>query len=335
MAKTAQNWIDDGEKYALLGLSVRLSDPTAVALNPPPAFQVIGANDFTVPEEWRGWLGTVGVQEVEACDLFIAAKKRSKAPGILDGENIELTNRIWDFWRGLLLSGTFATAHKPVILTGSCRNGEVGLRQQQDLEAPVPQDFHPYPEMTPQQFQEAGSIAQALERLAATRQGSNRWRFNRVLHLYTQTRTESDLLERIHQYARCIDGLILCDPGKSAKQFKSRTELFIGPHHHDLMGEIYDVRSSVEHPHEDRYLDPLKRETQVDLTKKEAVIEHIARTTLARIIVNAPLWAHFTNKTALASFWAKPPAERQAIWRQPIDPMKALVEFDERFLPKV
>jgi hypothetical protein len=99
------------------------------------------------------------------------------------------------------------------------------------------------------------------------------------------------------------------------------------------MGEIYDVRSSVEHLHEDRYLDPFKRKTQVDLTKKEAVIEHIARTTLARVVHNDHLWQHFTNKAALAEFWAKPDAERQAIWGDPIDPMVALKEFDERHLP--
>jgi hypothetical protein len=35
----------------------------------------------------------------------------------------------------------------------------------------------------------------------------------------------------------------LPDPGKTKQKFKSRTELFIGPRHHDMMGEIYDVRS--------------------------------------------------------------------------------------------
>ena len=100
------------------------------------------------------------------------------------------------------------------------------------------------------------------------------------------------------------------------------------------MGEIYEVRSAVEHLHEDRYLDPLTRPVQVDLIKKEAVIEHIARTTLARIVLNDALWPHFTSKTALAAFWAKPAADRQAIWGDPIDPMDALVEFDERYLPE-
>ncbi|MBC9880875.1 hypothetical protein G8O24_26465 [Bradyrhizobium sp. INPA01-394B] len=335
MGQKHESWIADGEKYALLGLGVKITDPAVGELDLSPNFRVIGGNEFTIPPEWREWLGSIRIEEVDACTLFIACKLKSSTPDVLDGENNLLTHRAWAFFRGLLLSAPFATAHRPVILTGSCRDGEVGLRQQQDLEAPVPNDFRPYPDITPDEIRQAAEIAMRLEKLAETRQGSNRWRFNRVLHLYTQTRTERDLLERIHQYARCIDGLILCDPGKSAKQFKSRSELFIGPKHHDLMGEIYEVRSAVEHLHEDRYLDPVTRHTQIDLTKKEAIIEYIARTTLSRIVLDETLWPHFTSKASLTGFWAQADVNRKLIWGSPIDPMAALEEFDERYLPGV
>ena len=330
---TSRSWIADGEKYGLLGLSVKVTDPEVSKLDLSPRFQIIGANDFSVPDHWRGWLGTIRVEEVEACDLFVAAKLVSATPGVLDAENIQLNNRVWGFYRGLLLSSTFATAHKSVVLTGSCAGGEVGLRQIQELDAPVSNDFRPYPDVTLASFSEAATLSERLERMLATRQGSNRWRFNRILHLYTETRAELEILARIHQYTRCIDGFVTTGPGQGRKDFRSRTRLFIGPGYPDLMGEIYDVRSSVEHLHEDRYLNPFLRETQVDLVKKEAIIEHIARTTLARIAHNEPLWEHFTNKAALANFWAKPEDERQAIWGDPIDPMLALAEFDERYLP--
>ena len=329
------SWIANGEKYALLGLAVKVTDPDVGKLDLSPHFQIIGGSDFTIPPEWREWLGSIRVEEVEACDLFIAAKLQSATPDVLDGENILLTNRVWGFYRGLLLSSTFATAHKPIVLTGSCRDGVVGLRQQQDLDAPVPNDFRPYPDVPAAEFRQAADIAARLERMAATRQGSNRWRFHRVLHLYSETRATPEILERIHQYTRCVDGFVTTGPGQGRKHFKSRTELFIGPRHHELTGEIYDVRSSVEHLHEDRYLDPLLRATQVDLTKKEAIVELIARTTLARIVLSDTLWQYFTNKAALADFWAKPAAEQQAIWGPSIDPMEALAEFDERYLPKV
>ena len=53
-----------------------------------------------------------------------------------------------------------------------------------------------------------------------------------------------------------------------------------------MTGEIYDERSAVEHLHENRYLEGLIV-IRLDLLKKEAVTDHIARTVLARIIGNS------------------------------------------------
>jgi hypothetical protein len=119
-----------------------------------------------------------------------------------------------------------------------------------------------------------------------------------------EARTNADILGRLHQYSRCIDGLILPNAGETKRQFKSRTELFIGPCHHELMGEIYDVRSAVEHLHENRYLESFDRETRLDLLKKEATAEHIARNAIARIVGDSNLWHHFANTSALGKFWA-------------------------------
>lgn len=51
--KQAQNWILDGEKYALLGLSVKVTDPDIAKLDLSPNFQIIGGNDFKVPSTLR------------------------------------------------------------------------------------------------------------------------------------------------------------------------------------------------------------------------------------------------------------------------------------------
>jgi hypothetical protein len=72
---------------------------------------------------------------------------------------------------------------------------------------------------------------------------------------------------RLHQFCRCIDGLILSEPGQGRNQFKSRTELFVGSRHHSLMGEIYAIRSDVEHLHEHKYLEVFDRPTRLDLAK--------------------------------------------------------------------
>ena len=97
--------------------------------------------------------------------------------------------------------------------------------------------------------------------------------------------------------------MILPDIGKTNQQFRSRTELFMGPHHHQLMGEIYDVRSNVEHLHEYRYLETFDRAVRLELVRKEAIVEHVVRRVLARIIGDRSLWPYFANTSALTAFW--------------------------------
>jgi hypothetical protein len=109
-------------------------------------------------------------------------------------------------------------------------------------------------------------------------------------------------------------------------------KLFIGPKYHDLMGEFYDNRSSVEHLHEDRLLEPFDRTKRLELLRKEAMIEHIARTALSRIVANEILWPHFASRVELENFWELKPAERQKIWGSPVDPGAALPDFDPRML---
>jgi hypothetical protein len=141
------------------------------------------------------------------------------------------------------------------------------------------------------------------------------------------------LLDRLHQYCRCIDGLILSEPGSGLKQFKGRTELFIGPRHHDLMGKLYAIRSDVEHLHEHKYLERFDRTDRLDLVQKEAIAEHIARNALAHILRNPGLWPHFGNTAALAPFWKLNPTDRQKLWAAPpIDPVDALADFDPKYI---
>ena len=74
------------------------------------------------------------------------------------------------------------------------------------------------------------------------------------------------------------------------------------------------------------------RESARKRLKKEAIIEHVARAALARIIGNNTLWPHFANTSALARFWALAVAERQQIWGDPIDPMDAVADFDPKYI---
>ena len=276
-------WIADGEKYALVGLEVKLEGtppPEQIA----PNLWILTATTFDVPSEWREWLGSIRADEIAGSNLFLVSKLASATPDILDGENRSLQQRVWYFYVGLLLSVMFSPSHKPVMLTGARRDGVIGVRQQRDLELPAPQVLPRYPPIVADDIVLAAQLGQKLDAMQPVSVPDGLWRFSHALHIYVETRAVGDLLDRIHQYCRCIEGLILPSAGNTKKQFKSRTELFIGPTHHDLMGALYDIRSDVEHLHENRYLETFDRGVRLNLVKKEAIVEYVARAALVRII---------------------------------------------------
>lgn len=137
---TSLNWIADGEKYALVGLSVKTEGTLPQGII-SPRLSILTRTQFEFPSLWKEWIGTIRSKQVESSNLFLLSKIKSEHVGILDGENRTLEHLVSLFYAGLVLASPFSVAHKPVRLTGSRRNGEVDVRSQADFEIPVPNAF--------------------------------------------------------------------------------------------------------------------------------------------------------------------------------------------------
>jgi len=326
-------FIQDGEKYALVGLNGPLK-PHIPSGKVGAKLWVRTDAQFKVPENWRALLGSYRTSEVENCNLFLISKEASSALDVLNEENEILRQRVWEFYVGLLLASRFATTQHPVTFTGSRRGGEIDIRRQEDLERAIPSIIPPgFPAIAYDEVQCAARLAENIEKLATARIRGGHWRLFRTLEVYVKARANASLIDRIHQYCRCIEGMILPDPGKTKQQFKSRSELFIESGHHDLMGALYDIRSAVEHLHESKYLENCDRNERLELARKEAIAEYIARNILARVIGHKALWKHFANTSALKKFWTLPKEDRRAIWGNPIDPLEPVAAFNPEDIP--
>lgn len=326
----AIDWLNENEKYAAFTLEVKLEDGAASARSGDVALIVGG--QFPLDEHWRGWMGSVAVEHVEDANLFLVASMPSAAPGILDAESAVLKQRAYNTYVGLQLVSRFAPAHKPMLILGGLESGELTVRSLDEFDVPVPSIAVPYPEVTMDELHRAVAVGANLHAITTADIPGGYWRLFRTLRIYTESRTNRDLVERVHQFSRCIDGLILPAIGETKKQFKSKTELFIGPGHADLMGEIYDLRSADEHLNDNKYFEEFDREVRLGGVKKELVVEYIARTALARIIGTPALWPHFANHDALYAFWKLEPAARRAIWGEPIDLAVATADFEPHYI---
>jgi hypothetical protein len=329
--RDSASWIDDGEKYAVIALSVKFDDPVPLQQMTPHHWAFADTR-FDMPEHWREWLGTIRTEEVGGSNLFLLSKMPSQAPEIVNAETAELKRHAGHFYAGLLLASPFAPAHKPVMLAGYRQNGEINVRSQDDYEPAIPSIVRHYPSVTFAELQLAAKIASQIAAVETTPFSGGHWRLFRIFHLYLEARAIQDNMDRLHQYCRCIDGLIVSKQGEAKKQFKSRTELFIGPRHHTLMGDTYAVRSDVEHLHENKHLEVFDRDARLDLVKKLEMMEFIARSALVRILLDRNLWPHFANTTALQAFWTLDGHERRKLWGDVIDPNDALADFDPRYI---
>ena len=108
--RTMTTWLRDGEKYALIGLAVKI-EHSILFREIVPGLWAWTDQRLEVPPHWREWLGSIRAGEIEGCNLVLLSKKPSATPGILDGENQLLQRRVWGFYIGLLLSSTFTYFH--------------------------------------------------------------------------------------------------------------------------------------------------------------------------------------------------------------------------------
>lgn len=199
------------------------------------------------------------------------------------------------------------------------------VRSISTLESPVPLLTYYYPEITEEQLAMAVKLAAKLLIFFA-KPYELRQRLTRVLQIYTDARCVRGLLDSLHQYCRCIEGFILPETGETGKQFKSRTELFVGPRMHNEFEELYNIRSAVEHLHENKYLDNRDKQTRISILKKQLLAELVARTSVQRIILDDKLCDIFSTTTRLAEFWGLTAEERRLKWGDFLNP--SLMQFD-------
>ena len=319
--------VQPGNKFALVAIRCRTLDlpprlklaPDVFAITSPPV-------EFG--DHWKEWLGTIRYENFQNSHLFFLATAASTNPEILDDENHALHGRLWRLLVGLLLAGRTAF-EKPDFLLGAHNNHGLSIRQigeHQPATVILGIGSHPIEAET---LRRAWKIAQQIDDWNGS---GSAWRINSVLTNFVETRARPGIPDQIHQFCRCIEGFILPDAGGTKRQFKSRTEMFIGPGKHDLIGQIYDVRSEVEHLHHQKLIEPAGRRERLDLARYAAILEAIARGCFTRLLSTPNLWPHFRTDVALQNFWGLTDAERRSLWGPATQISDLITDFQEDWI---
>jgi hypothetical protein len=311
--------IPPDHKYATLALRVnRLDFQFSDPFNLDRERLVTREFPLSMPDHWQKWLGTIKVDNLSKANLFLFVHTPSRTPEILDGENKRLSDIIHCLYFGLLMSFPYIDHGEGTLLTGVNHNDEIDVREVTPYLAVLSSpgchgatidDSHLYLTM---------KTTDGISKLKGIGEYKRTWR---IIHAFYAALKAKELGVRIHQFVRCIEGFILPEIGKTRRQFISRVALFIGSGQDEFLGDLFDVRSAVEHLH-----GPYKDISAHDRIQKDLLLanlgfkaETITRYCLQRLFTTDTLWSHFKDDEMLEKFWALKPAERERIWGAPID----------------
>jgi hypothetical protein len=129
--------------------------------------------------------------------------------------------------------------------------------------------------------------------------------------------------DRLHQFVRSLEALILPDIGKTEKQFAHRCQTFAraSDDTRDLLLEAFAMRSDTEHLHSwDEAVQNYPVDQREDVCwQRTRQIEHLACDAYSRLLRDAVLREHFRTDAATAAFWKMPDHQRHALWSKPLD----------------
>ncbi|NIZ03447.1 hypothetical protein [Thalassospira lucentensis] len=319
-------WLEDGQKFAVIGLDLAQEDDCQVHCFGSELL-ALGPEEFEMDELWRQWIGSIRTEDIQEFGLLLVAKKSSETPKVMDAENQELLSIVGNWMMGLTLARSYWTYRSGYQATGSKVNGQLDVRTFGEIASPARAIVVDDQPITTNQLKTAASIGENLGKFVRAWKNED-CRLRRCLAIYQSARNSNDILDRIHQFVRCVEGLILPEQGQTKQRFKGKTELFIGPKHHSLMDKLYTVRSAVEHMNDHTLLGAADRESRLEIAKLESSIEYIARTALSRIILSPQLAEYFSDIETLEKFWALDLGDRKELWGEVVNPSDAFAYFD-------
>jgi hypothetical protein len=131
--------------------------------------------------------------------------------------------------------------------------------------------------------------------------------------------------ERLHQFVRALEALILPQAGSTHRQFVHRCQTFTvaNQDHAVILNEMFAMRSAVEHLHESpsaleqQYADEQQRMRIAERRTRQA--EALATWVYRRLLDDATLRAEFETDMTIGAFWQRPDHERKAIWGASLD----------------
>ena len=308
--------LHDQLKQELAQGAFRLSDGTWVMPGVP-------VPDLGV---WKEWIGSLRVENLKNAELVLFVEEPSNNPEILDNAHERLGDYLSQLFKlvhlrsGITYGGRDSSFDAgSILLVGSSEQSTPRIRQMREQRPFFQSKGY---RLTPVTMEWLEGVI-TLHAGFATLQTNKAERVIRGLDTLFNGLMEPREPNRLHQFVRSLEALILPDIGETKKQFVRRCQTFAraGCDTQSLLQEAFDMRSATEHLHPwDKAVqnDPVEEREYV-YWQRTRQLEHLARDAYSRVLRNAKLRQHFQTDDTIANFWKLPDDQRRLLWGDPLD----------------
>ena len=271
---------------------------------------------------WKKWLGSIRLERLGRANLVLFFEEPSDNPGILDDVHQRLSGDLRLLFSMLHLR-VGIEMESADLLCGSSVNGVPEIRQMCQMP-----DFHQSQGYMPAPITQAWLEDALVLRAGFAETDADKTQFRRIirgLNTLFKGLKEKPGQDRLHQFVRSLEALVLPVIGKTRKHFVRRCQTFARAGHDytcDLLSEAFDMRSDTEHLNpwdkavENKY-PPDKREDVC--WQRTRQIEHLACDAYSRLLRDPTLRKHFRTDDTIAAFWKLLDGQRRGLWGTPLD----------------
>lgn len=275
---------------------------------------------FEVDSKWQEWLGQLRSDEILRANLVLFATGPSANPGVFDVENQKLQRAILKLLYSLLVLGIPSYANMNV-LQGANQDGCITVSQVARMPTfYVGSGSSPYV-VNDDVVAQTRRIFESMETIYSL--PGKFVQLTRGLKAFLQAMAEENDYDRLHQFIRSIDALLMTDKGQGKKQFKDRCRTFTlcARELEQVLDSMYELRGRVEHLRDwhDLFQKSNDQERLSTANRRTRQAEALSRHVYKEILATPTLLNIFEGNQSIIEFWRLPEDERARVWSNKFD----------------